>query len=146
MLGEAIERTEPYTSGSRCWKAITESVTRFMAKEMIPISTVEKPGFLSMVTKLDPRYEVASRKYFSKTMLPSLYAETCERVTKELQEAEYYSVTINLWSSTGKLEPYFAVTVHYINKEWELKFYCLNRLFCHRTTQGVNISELYKVY
>ena len=55
MPGEAIERTKPYTRGSQCWKAITESVTRFMAKEM---STVEKPGFLSMVKKLDPRYEV----------------------------------------------------------------------------------------
>ena len=78
---------------------------------------VEKPGFLSMVKKLDPRYEVISRKYFSKTMLPSLYTETCERVTKELQEAEYYSVTTDVWSSTGKLEPYLAVTVQYINKE-----------------------------
>ena len=39
-LGEAIERTKPYTHGSQSWKAITESVTRFMAKEMIPISTV----------------------------------------------------------------------------------------------------------
>ena len=57
---------------------------------------------------------------------PSLYAETRKRVTKELQEAEYYSVTTDLWSSTGKLEPYLAVTVHYINKEWELKSYCLN--------------------
>ena len=89
----------------------------FMAKEMIPINTVEKPGFRSMVRKLDSRYEVPSRKYFSKTVLPSLYAETCERVTKELQEAEYYSVTTDLWSSAGKLEPYLAVMVHYINKE-----------------------------
>ena len=67
-----------------------------MAKEMIPINTVEKPGFRSMVRKLDPRYEVPSRKYFSKTVLPSFYAVTRERVTKELQEAEYYSVITDL--------------------------------------------------
>ena len=48
-----------------------------------------------------------------------------QKVTKELQEAEYYSMTTDLRSSTGKLEPYLAVTVHYIIKEWELKFYCL---------------------
>ena len=65
MLGEATERTKPYTCGSQCWKAITESVMHFMAKEMIPISTVEKPGFLSMVMKLDPQYEVPSRKHYS---------------------------------------------------------------------------------
>ena len=116
-LGEAIERTKSYTHGSHQWKEVTESFAHFMPKEMIPINTVEKPGFRSMVRKLDPRYEVPSRKYFSKTALPLLYAETHERVTKELQEAEYYSVTKDLWSSDGKLEPYLAVMVHYINKE-----------------------------
>ena len=88
-----------------------------MVKEMIPISTVEKPGIFSMVKKLDPRYDVPSRQYFSKTAQPLLYAETHDRVTKELQEAEYYSVTTDMWSFTGKLKPYLAVTVHYINKE-----------------------------
>ena len=124
-LGQAIERSKAYTRGSQRWKEITESVTHFMAKEMIPFNTVKKPG---MMRKLDPRYEVPSRKYFSKTALPSL-----QRVLKELQEAEYYSVTTDLWSSTGKLEPYLAVTLHYINQEWGLKSCCLSTLFCHRT-------------
>ena len=75
-LGEAIERTKPYTRGCQRWKEITESVTHFMAKEMIPINTAEKPGFRSMVRKLDLQYEVPSRKYFSKTALPSLCAVT----------------------------------------------------------------------
>ena len=47
MLGEAIERTKPYTCDSQLWKVITESVTCFMAKEMIPINIVEKPEFLA---------------------------------------------------------------------------------------------------
>ena len=54
MLGKAIERTKPYTHGSHQWKEITESVMHFMAKEMIPMNTVEKSGFRSMVRKLDP--------------------------------------------------------------------------------------------
>ena len=58
-LYEAIERMKPYTHGSQRWKDITASVTHFMAKEMIPIHTVEKPGFHSMVRKLDPQYEIS---------------------------------------------------------------------------------------
>ena len=46
------------------WKAITKLVTHFMAKEMIPISSIKKPGFVSMVKKLDPQYDIPSRKYF----------------------------------------------------------------------------------
>ena len=72
-----------YTRGSHRWKEITESFVHFMVKEMIPINTVEKPGFCSMVRSEEagPRYE-PSRKYFSKTALPSLYAEIHERVSK----------------------------------------------------------------
>ena len=58
MLDEAIKRTKPYTHGSQRWKDITASVTHFMTKEMIPIHTVEKPGFCSMIRKLDPQYEI----------------------------------------------------------------------------------------
>ena len=71
---------------------------------MVPISTVEKPGFTNMLRKLDLRYEVPSRKYFTKTVLPSLYAETRDKLVRDLQEVEYYSLTTDLWSSTSKIE------------------------------------------
>ena len=82
MLGKAIERTKSYTLGCQRCKEITESVTRFIVKEIVSISTVKKPGFHSAVRKLDPQYKVLSMKYFSKTTLPLLYVETRERVTK----------------------------------------------------------------
>ena len=90
MLGESIEKTKSYAHGSHRWKEFIKSVVHFVAKEMLPVSTVEKPGFVRMVKKLDLKYEVPLRKYFSKTTLPSLYAETHDRVVKELQEAEFY--------------------------------------------------------
>jgi len=73
-----------------------------MAKEMTPISTVEKIRFTKMVKKLDPQYEVPSRKYFIKTALPSLYAVTHDKLVKDLQQVEYYALTTDLWSFTGK--------------------------------------------
>ena len=42
----------------------------YIAKDTVPIYTVEKPGFINMVKVFDPRYELPSRKYFSK--LPCL--------------------------------------------------------------------------
>jgi len=49
MLGETIKRTKPYTHGSQQWKEIIGCIVYFMAKKMIPISTVEKVGFTKMV-------------------------------------------------------------------------------------------------
>ena len=71
---------------------------------MVPISTVEKPGFTNILQKMDPRYEIPLRKYFMKTVLPSLYAETHDKLVKDLQGVEYYSLTTDLWSSIGKIE------------------------------------------
>ena len=83
-LVESIKRTKLYPRGSQRWKEITGSVVYFLAKEMVPISTVEKPGFTNMLRKVDPRYEVTSRKYFTKTALPSFYAETHDKLIKDL--------------------------------------------------------------
>ena len=61
-----------YARSSHRWKEITKPVVHFVAEEVFPVSTVEKPGFVRMVKKLDLKYEVPLRKYFSKTTLPLL--------------------------------------------------------------------------
>ena len=33
-----------------------------------------------------------------------------------------------MWSS-GKTEPYLALTVHFVNKEWVLQSHCLQTIF-----------------
>ena len=86
---------------------------------------------------------VPSRKYFTKTTLPSLYAETHNKLIKDLQEVEYYSPTTDLFS---KIELYVAVIVHYINKEWELKSNCLHAPFMSQDLTGVNIIQAFQSY
>ena len=46
-----------------------------MAKDMQPLNIVEKPGFTYLVSKLDPKYELPSRKYFTSQEIPRLYSE-----------------------------------------------------------------------
>ncbi|GAA6077528.1 E3 SUMO-protein ligase ZBED1-like [Tachysurus ichikawai] len=46
-------------------KAIMDAVAMHIAKDMVPIYTVEKLGFIHMLKVLDPRYVLPSRKYFS---------------------------------------------------------------------------------
>jgi len=61
---------------------------------MMPVYSVEKPGFHQMLTQFDNRYELSSRKYFSQVAIPPLYSKECEKVECELQGIEYYSATI----------------------------------------------------
>ena len=140
-LKEAVERTQPYLRSSRRWQEITTSVTNFIAKEMMPVNIVERQGFKDMVRKLDCRYEIPSRKYFSKNALPSLYVATYQKIADSMKGLDYFSITADMWSS-GKMEPYLAVTIHYIDRDWNLKSHCLQTLFVPEDHTAENLAPL----
>ena len=96
-LENLIEKSKQY---GKKWQALTDSVTKCITMDMMPIYTVEKEGFRRMLKTFDPRYELPGRKYFSNTAIPSLYTEVRARVAKELEESNYFSATTDMWSSS----------------------------------------------
>ena len=44
-LAASFSKAVPYEKKSQKWKEITATVTHYIAKDMAPISVVEKPGF-----------------------------------------------------------------------------------------------------
>ena len=63
---------------------------------MLPISIVEKPGFKQMLESFDPRYQLPSRKHFSKATIPALFNSTQSALASTLQEVEFFSSTTDL--------------------------------------------------
>ena len=49
------------------------SVVHYIAKEMLPFNTVEKPAFGETLQTFDRHYELPARKYMSQTAIPELY-------------------------------------------------------------------------
>ena len=78
---------------------------------MMPLYSVEKPGFRQILTQFDSRYELPSQKYFPQVVLPALYAKVCDNVESELQRIKYYSATNDLWWSKGLL-PYISYAMY----------------------------------
>ena len=93
---------QPYSHSSKKWKELTDSVTRFIIKDCLPVHSVNKDGFKAMIRKFDSRYDLPSSTYFSRTAIPKLYTATKERVAKELRTVEYFC-------SINKYMPYFAL-------------------------------------
>ncbi|ROL48341.1 Zinc finger BED domain-containing protein 1 [Anabarilius grahami] len=58
---------------SKRHRELTEAVTRFLAKDMMPVNTVSREGFVSLINKLDRRYQLPSRNYFSQVAVPQMY-------------------------------------------------------------------------
>ncbi|XP_018956243.2 E3 SUMO-protein ligase ZBED1-like [Cyprinus carpio] len=81
-----------------------------------------------MIHKLDPRYNIPSRKYFSKKALPAMYEECRGRVQTSLSMADFYASTADMWSSRTT-EPYISLTVHYITSDWSLNSCCIQTSF-----------------
>ena len=110
---------------------------------MLPLYSVEKQGFKRMIASFDERYELPSRKYFSRMAIPALYNFTREAVAVEVQQAEFFSATTDLWSREGLRLYNMSYTVHYINKEWKLSSKCLQTTFLQHDHTGENLAEVF---
>ncbi len=136
-IKESIARSTKLPHNSPQAKEITCAITYHLAKDAVPLCTVEKPGFKELVSKLNPRYE---RKFFSQQEIPGLYFDVRCGVLAELKQAKYYSITTDLWTS-GACEPYITLTVHYIDGDWCLKTKCLDTVALFADHTGDNIAQ-----
>ena len=62
MLTEVIDKSKMYDPKSQRMRELNNTVACFLAQDMQPFYTVEKPGFRRMVRRLDPKYSLPSRK------------------------------------------------------------------------------------
>lgn len=116
---EKILALIPKKLTSREKKKIDDKLLQLFIKDFHPFRIVEEKGFIEFVKALNPSYEIPSRHFISKTAIPSLYEE-CLINTKELINfGSNFCLTTDCWTSRNT-ESYIAVTVHFINDNFEL--------------------------
>ncbi len=139
-LVSVMDKLKPYNRDGKKWQDLTNSVTFCLCKDMLPIYTVEKPGFQRMLKSFDSQYQLPPRKYFSETAIPKLYNQEKERVVAELSLIKNSAATTDMWSSeTG--QPFLPYTVHSIDNEWKLRTYCLQALYLPVDYTASNIAH-----
>jgi len=111
---DAFNRGIKYQRSDRTWQKLTDAVTFCIAKDAMPMSTVEKPGFRHLLETFDIRYTPPSATSMSKTYIPKLYDVTREKVLEQLRRADYFAATADMWSSYG-MTPYLGYAVHFID-------------------------------
>ena len=122
-LSDMITKSTKYSPSSAQAKELNWAVTYYLAKDAVPLSTVDKPGFRHMVSKVNPRYHLPSRKHFSDQEFPQLYLHVRDSIVMpSLKEAECFSATTDMWTSAAT-EPYMTLTVDFINKTWNFAIF-----------------------
>ena len=139
-IEEALMSSLSYDNKSKKWVELTNAVTYCIAKDMLPLYTVEKARFRKMLAAFDKRYKPSSRNYMSRVAISAAYSTTKEQVVRDLGQIEYYSATTDCWSSQG-LKPYLSYTVHYVDSKWSLKSYCLQTMYFPEDHTASNLAE-----
>ena len=109
---------------------------------MLPLSTVDKPGFRAMISRLNPRCDLPTRSYCSRIAIPALYQEVREGLQSSLRsiDIDHFSGTTDLWSSSA-MEPYLSYTIHYVTSSWELTSHCLQAHYMPEDHTGINLQD-----
>nr|XP_055037872.1 E3 SUMO-protein ligase ZBED1-like [Misgurnus anguillicaudatus] len=139
-IADSFAKGTKYQRDSHQWRILTDSVTRLLVEENLPFNLVEKPAFKAMLQAFDKQYVPPDRKYFSKKAVPEKYLKMKDSLTRELKDADHFSLTTDMWSSVNMM-PYMSVTIHYLNTNWELKSRCLETSFMPESHTSDNLSE-----
>jgi len=92
---------------------------------MLPLYTVEKPGFINLLKQFDPQYKLPGRKYFTKTVIPQLYERTRQSVLHDIKILNFIQLQLTCVNS----DPYMSYTIHYVSKEWDLRSNALGTMY-----------------
>ena len=93
-IKEVLLVSRKYTANSPQALELNKAITYLIAKDAQPFSVFEKPGFKRMISKLNQRYQLPSRKHFVKHEIPQLYSQIKENtVVPKLSEAKHFAVT-----------------------------------------------------
>lgn len=114
--------------------------------DLQPFSVVEDKDFRKFVNILNPSYQIPSRKYVSKTSLPALHEEKLRQVKEIVSCAESVTLTTDCWTSINT-ESFMAVTVHFINSNFQAKSVLLGCSCLKESHASANLAaELHKIF
>jgi hypothetical protein len=109
-LQAVVQSHKKYEPKSYEAQDLNEAVARFICRDQVPIFTVDKSGFRSLLSKLNPRYQLPGRKYFTDVEIPKLYQSTKDKVQHETETFTFFASTTDIWTSRTMMA-YMSVTV-----------------------------------
>lgn len=101
-------------------KEIDDALMLLYNKTFLPFSIVEDQYFNNFISKLNPAYQLPSRKHVSNNMLDADYHNCATEIREKLAGVDSACLTIDCWTSRAQ-EGYLSVTAHYIDDNFTLQ-------------------------
>ncbi|WVZ95396.1 hypothetical protein U9M48_041165, partial [Paspalum notatum var. saurae] len=107
-----------------------------------PLSIVDHAGFRKFCAALQPLFKVISRNTIKKDILDMYEVQKLSLMNSFQQGQSHIAVTTDMWTANHQKKGYMAVTVHYIDDNWNLKNYLLRFLYVPHPHNAEVISEV----
>jgi len=126
---------------------LRQLLSNYIIEDMLPLSTVESTGFRSLINGLCPT-QVPDRKSFT-LYLDQLYDQMVEQVKETLDQVDYVSTTVDVWSAHKR--SFMGMTAHWIDqatlKRRKAALACTRIVGRHMyDVLGANIEQIHNSY
>jgi len=98
-LMEYGDRVWPWRINDEHAQRIHRRVGLMIAMDCLSFSTVDDEGFVGLITELEPRYTLPSRKYFTENVIANIYKDLKDKVSGAVSSIKYFSFTTDAWST-----------------------------------------------
>jgi hypothetical protein len=109
-LHSSASKTAVFPSNHPRQIELEKSIVEDLVIELgLPLSLIERAGFLKFMARVEPKFTVISRRSLTRSALPSLYSKMLEGLKSFCVTAKFISLTLDLWTDRRQ-RAFFAVT------------------------------------
>ena len=135
LLPTSIKKYPPNDSHQH---NITDELMSFIVGDLLPLSVVESSKFRNFICKLDPKYQMPTRKHLSTKLIKENIFRTHENITKKVEQVHSIALTTDLWSNR-QMKSYIGITGHLI-LDWKINSIMVA---CHRFSGRHSACNIY---
>jgi hypothetical protein len=115
---------------------------RWIIRDQQSFRVTENADFRDFMKAAAPTFKVVGKSTISKDVLSMFKEERQELVLLLKRNTSKYSFTTDAWTSRSNLA-FMAVTIHWINSDWELREQTLDFAILHGSHTGVNLAKTF---
>ena len=118
-----------------------QALVEWVIVNLQPFSVVSNIQFIKLVNTLDPRYNLPGRTLL-KEKVTKYFDEMRENIKLDVEKIPgKVSLTCDMWTSTLTNNSFLGLTIHYINKEWQLRHFLLDIISFNERHTANNITD-----
>ncbi|XP_060855186.1 zinc finger BED domain-containing protein 4-like [Metopolophium dirhodum] len=105
---ESLSDIRSFELGGSKTTAITDAIVYMIAKDNMPLSTTEKPGFIYFLNKAAPLYKIPSRKTVT-SLIKNKYEVLSSLVKSKLSGIQFMTITADIWTNIVNTTSYLEL-------------------------------------